>query len=120
MSVNWLAHAISGASFFGRLIDELSDHRNRYARFIILVDKLGHLQQRPGDPLGQHKECEKRADIDRIVAAKGKIDADGVSPADSEALQRPHTRLDEIAEHPFGKSQFRNTGSEHIPMMSLA
>ena len=54
----------------GRLIDKIADNGDRNSRFIVLIDQLGHLQQRAGHALRQHQEGEERADINRVVGAK--------------------------------------------------
>ena len=94
MPFNGCTHAMTGTAFFRRLIDKLADNCNGNSRLIVLIDQLGHLQQRPRHAHRKYEEGKKRSKINRIIGRKRKINANSVGPANGEPLQRPHACLD--------------------------
>ena len=119
MAEDRLAHAIARAPFLGRLVDELADDAQRRAGLVVLLDELGHLDQRRRDALAQHEKGEQSADRHRVVADESHIDTDREAAADDEPLQWQHGRLDSDAELTFLHASFGSAGSEHVPLVTL-
>ena len=74
--------ATPAAILLRALIHDLAEHANRKRHFLVLVDHGDDLDERAGDPSGQHVEGDQRADRHRAVE-----DIERTEPDDRDAHQ---------------------------------